>query len=170
MEPSPEIARSAPILVPLELSSTAPEILAFAARLATCGKTPLVVLHVVSGADGERYANCIERDIHPSRSISDLAHEQLRALVAAAAEQHPDLESLREIRTVLVDGTPAGRILEVAQQEAASQIVMGSHARRGFSRVLIGSVAESVIRNSTVPVTVVKNGHDEATEAAEALS
>jgi hypothetical protein len=53
---------------------------------------------------------------------------------------------------------------------------MGSHGRKGVSRILLGSVAESVVRNSPVPVTVVRNvlvddghaGGDPATPATEA--
>lgn len=50
-------------------------------------------------------------------------------------------------------------ILEVAKMVGATMIVINTHGRRGLSRVLIGSVAESVVRTSSVPVLVVPPPH-----------
>jgi len=53
-------------------------------------------------------------------------------------------------------GRPAGTIVEYAEAEGFDHIVMGSHGRSGVSRILLGSVAETVVRRATVPVTVVR--------------
>ncbi|SDM55103.1 Nucleotide-binding universal stress protein, UspA family [Halogranum gelatinilyticum] len=53
-------------------------------------------------------------------------------------------------------GRPSQTIVEVAEEGDIDHVVMGSHGRKGVSRILLGSVAEAVIRNSTVPVTVVR--------------
>lgn len=53
-------------------------------------------------------------------------------------------------------GRPAQTIVEVATEDSIDHIVMGSHGRKGVSRILLGSVAEAVMRNSPVPVTVVR--------------
>ena len=60
------------------------------------------------------------------------------------------------VSTETVRGTPARRIVEFAEEEGVDQIVIGSHGRSGVSRVLLGSVAEQVVRRSPVPVTVVR--------------
>lgn len=65
-----------------------------------------------------------------------------------AAEAGVDVETRREI------GRPSHTIVEVA--EDCDQVVIGSHGREGVSRVLLGSVAESVVRRAPVPVTVVR--------------
>lgn len=52
-------------------------------------------------------------------------------------------------------GSPAQRIVETAQKEGADLIVMGTHGRTGLRQMLIGSVAERVVRHATCPVLVV---------------
>lgn len=53
-------------------------------------------------------------------------------------------------------GRPARTIVEYVEDHGIDHVVMGSHGRSGVSRVLLGSVAETVVRRSPVPVTVVK--------------
>ncbi|MFC6961372.1 universal stress protein [Halocatena marina] len=60
-----------------------------------------------------------------------------------------------EVETVVETGRPAPAIVEYATTHDIDQIVMGSHGRKGVSRLLLGSVAEAVVRRSPVPVTVV---------------
>ena len=57
-----------------------------------------------------------------------------------------------------MDGIPESRIVEVAQRECDGLIIMGSHRRSGFARLLMRSGAEAVTRQSPVRVTVVNNG------------
>jgi nucleotide-binding universal stress UspA family protein len=58
--------------------------------------------------------------------------------------------------TVVETGRPAATIVGYAENHDIDQIIMGSHGRKGVSRLLLGSVAESVVRRSPVPVTVVR--------------
>ena len=53
---------------------------------------------------------------------------------------------------------PADTILHTLEETGADMIVMGTHGRRGFSRLMMGSVASSVLRRSPVPVLTVKAG------------
>lgn len=79
----------------------------------------------------------------------------------AEASAEETLESARaeydaptETETVL--GRPARAIVEYVEERDVDAVVMGSHGRDGVSRILLGSVAESVVRRSPVPVTVVR--------------
>lgn len=56
----------------------------------------------------------------------------------------------------IVLGKPAREILDFAKRESADAIVLGTHGRTGVRRVLLGSVAEDVLRHSHVPVLVVR--------------
>src|SRR5262249_48151337 len=56
----------------------------------------------------------------------------------------------------LEEGNPATEILRVAQLSCADLIVMGTHGRRGLNRLLMGSVAEEVVRKATCPVLTVR--------------
>jgi len=66
---------------------------------------------------------------------------------------------------MLVQGDPAIVILQVAKDVAADLIVMGTHGRRGLMRLLMGSVAEQVVRSASCPVVTVKNPFAEAEPA-----
>ncbi|NUB90194.1 universal stress protein [Haloterrigena sp. SYSU A558-1] len=61
----------------------------------------------------------------------------------------------RTVETAVIEGTSAEAILEHAREADVDQIVMGSEGRSGVSRMLLGSVAEAVTRQASVPVTIV---------------
>jgi nucleotide-binding universal stress UspA family protein len=61
-----------------------------------------------------------------------------------------------EFRIETAAGEPARTIVEFAEATDVTHIVVGNHGRTGVSRVLLGSVAERVVRRSPVPVTVVR--------------
>lgn len=60
------------------------------------------------------------------------------------------------VETDLVVGQPARAIVEYIDDNDIDAVVIGSHGRDGISRILLGSVAETVVRRSPVPVTVVR--------------
>lgn len=60
------------------------------------------------------------------------------------------------VETAIELGRPARAIVNYVEANDLDHIVMGSHGRSGVSRVLLGSVAEAVVRRAPVPVTVVK--------------
>ena len=60
------------------------------------------------------------------------------------------------VETEMRDGSPATEIVEYATEQDCDVIVMGTHARSGVDRLLLGSVAERVVRSSTVPVLTIR--------------
>ncbi len=60
-----------------------------------------------------------------------------------------------EVTTAIADGSPEGEIIDYLSDHDVDQVVIGSHGRTGATRILIGSVSESVARRSRVPVTIV---------------
>jgi nucleotide-binding universal stress UspA family protein len=80
----------------------------------------------------------------------ELRHSLL-ALVPADAERL----GIRARTFVQESGPPATAIVQAAQRLGCDGIVMSSHGRSGLSHALTGSVAEAVVRDSPVPVTVV---------------
>jgi nucleotide-binding universal stress UspA family protein len=67
----------------------------------------------------------------------------------------PGIRELR-VETKLVEGNPAKEILKLANEIKPELIVMGTHGRTGLGRLLMGSVAEEVVRKSPYPVLTVK--------------
>ena len=78
--------------------------------------------------------------------------ELLRAALAKAQAAGVQAES------EIVDGDAADTIVQLAKDKKADAIVLGSHGRAGFQRLLLGSVAEAVLRKSSVPVLIAKSG------------
>ncbi|MFC7007906.1 universal stress protein [Halalkalicoccus salilacus] len=60
------------------------------------------------------------------------------------------------VRTHLIEGSPSREIVDFATEEDCDLIVMGTHGRGGIDRLLLGSVAERVVRGSSVPVLTVR--------------
>lgn len=67
------------------------------------------------------------------------------------------------------DADPRHAILEAAREWPADVIVMGSHGRRGLDRLLLGSVAEWVVRHAPCSVDIVRIPANEATSEARQL-
>jgi len=82
------------------------------------------------------------------------ARERADALLSEAAATAAGHGLAAE--TVVEVGRPAAAVVEYAEAYDVDHVVIGSHGRTGLSRVLVGSVAEAVVRRSPVPVTVVR--------------
>lgn len=67
-----------------------------------------------------------------------------------------------EVEYLVHTGDPAETILDQAKETNADLIVMGTHGRTGFNRMLMGSVAERVLRHSPCPVVTVKQPFTES--------
>ncbi|MHB1025220.1 MAG: universal stress protein [Desulfobacteria bacterium] len=85
--------------------------------------------------------------------LAEAKKEAARYLEGIAA---PLREAGMRVRTLLDERPPADAILHVAAREEVDLIVMSTHGRGGFSRLLMGSVAESVIRATSRTVMLVK--------------
>lgn len=57
---------------------------------------------------------------------------------------------------MIVEGNPHEEILEYVSEHDIDMVVMGTHGRTGIDRVVMGSVAERVVRQSPVPVLTVR--------------
>ena len=96
-------------------------------------------------------ANAQVGDVGYGEEWYETAEVHANELLEAATERVD-----RPVETATLVGRPAHAIVEFAEDNAFDSIVMGSHGRDGVSRILLGSVAETVVRRSPVPVTVVR--------------
>ena len=63
-----------------------------------------------------------------------------------------------EVETLIIRSVPtATGILNIAEEKHADLIIMGSHGRKGFQKMLLGSFAQDVLRNTELPVLIVKS-------------
>ncbi|KWK05153.1 universal stress protein [Burkholderia stagnalis] len=89
--------------------------------------------------------------------VTDDAAKRMAARGVSGATQIVDVDAGEDI---------AHRILSAAQQIGADLIVMGTHGRRGFRRLVLGSVAERVLRGAACPVLMI-TAHGAPAPAAE---
>jgi nucleotide-binding universal stress UspA family protein len=74
----------------------------------------------------------------------------------ASAVRHLSSRGFDRVETHVRHGQVAAAIVEAANAQKADMIVMSTHGRSGLSRLIIGSVAESVLRGTTVPILMVR--------------
>ncbi|SDQ57336.1 universal stress protein [Natronobacterium texcoconense] len=137
------------VLVPIDDSEPARKAIAHATK--SYPDADLSLVHVINPStamygDGAVYA--YDSLIDARREAADKLFEEAREI--AAEHGHDDID------TETIVGRPAHEIVTAAEEENADLVVIGSHGRSGASRVLLGSVAETVVRRAPVPVTVVR--------------
>ena len=145
------------ILVAVDFTPFSEEALCFAGKLADKLEAQLIVLHVIhdpSEAPGFYVKKGKDKDF--LSTMEDVANEMMEEFLNKMRRDYPNQEPIQKATPLMVTGTPATRIVEIAEKKQASMIVVGSHGRTGLSHLLIGSKAERVIQLSNVPVTVVK--------------
>ena len=139
------------ILVPIDGSEASFDALAFA--LAQESADRLTVLTVVDPAEGV-YGHG-EAGYYSQESFDHAMNRaEERCEQAKSIISETDGSDHIEVITEIEIGRPARTITEFAEENEVDHIVMGSQGRSGVSRLLLGSVAESVVRRSPVPVTV----------------
>jgi nucleotide-binding universal stress UspA family protein len=96
-------------------------------------------------------------DADPDTSDDPTLGNRLTARAQTIADRARTLALARGItaESRVLEGNPSEAINAAAAQEEADLIILGSHGRRGFERLLLGSVAESIVRTAAVPVLVV---------------
>ncbi|MBZ0128630.1 MAG: universal stress protein [Rhodobacteraceae bacterium] len=144
-----------PILVAVDFSPDSLAALKWAIQQADLLAASIIVLHAIHDpADSPGFYS------RPGQSDLAFHGDVAREMMADFLKQVARLEAVRsgrvEISERLIDGLPAGRITELARTEAAQMIVVGNRGRSRLSSLLLGSVAEQVIREAEIPVVVVK--------------
>ncbi|MFC6719031.1 universal stress protein [Natrialbaceae archaeon GCM10025810] len=137
------------LLVPYDGSEPARAALEYA--LETFPDADVVALYVVPVPEGYWAAFQNPEDRIPA---VDRARDNGRDILDDAAQLAADRG--RDIDTEIATGKPDHEIVEFAEEGAYDTIVIGSHGRGGISRVLLGSVAENVVRRAPIPVVVVR--------------
>lgn len=84
--------------------------------------------------------------------VGEIVSGAEKAMAQFVSENFEGVETKAEV----VVGYAAEEILEIAAKEEADLIVMGTHGRKGIDRILFGSVAERVVKNSHLPVLTIR--------------
>jgi nucleotide-binding universal stress UspA family protein len=144
------------ILVPIDGSPTSDRGLDQALKLARGQKAALCLLHIV-----DEHVIIQQADVAATGTITENFLESLRdggRKVLARAQARALKQRVRS-KPVLVENivhAVSDVIVDNARKWRADLIVMGTHGRRGITRMVMGSDAEGVVRNTPVPVLLVR--------------
>jgi nucleotide-binding universal stress UspA family protein len=142
------------ILVPHDFSETAEKAFGLALALAAKLGASLTLLHVYE-VPSYAFAEGVPLPVSLTEEIAAAARSALEVLAGRAAQEGVP------IATLLRQGAAWSEIAAAAKEPGADLIVMGTHGRRGVARMLLGSVAEKVVRTAPCPVLTV-HGNDAA--------
>jgi len=134
------------ILVPIDFELASMKALGIAKDLASRMGGEVVLVHVY------------QLPVYTYPGLEPSLMPGFHSEVTAAAERAVSSVAQQEgnLRAVLRQGDAATEILAAADELKASMIVMGTHGRQGLAHLILGSVAEKVLRKSTVPVLSVR--------------
>lgn len=143
------------VLVGVGLEDVSLPLAALASRLLDPEAEPLTLLHAsqppplgrLISAAGSAREKAADR-----RSEGRQAAAQMKALVAALADRHPDLA----LRTLIFHGDPRRLLLARAARAGADLVAVGTHGRTGVTHILLGSVAEDVVAAAPCDVLVAR--------------
>ena len=139
------------IVVPTDFSECAEEAWGLAQRMASTIDSEVVLVHVF--VEPPLYG---ESPLTPNATWQ--VFEKARKWVEEELEKWAAVARKKgaTVRPVIRTGSPSEQIVELATSEPADLVVMGTHGRGGMSRVLLGSVADRVIRLAPCPVLTVR--------------
>jgi nucleotide-binding universal stress UspA family protein len=137
------------IICPVDFSESSVRAFAHAAAIARWYESQLTVLHVVPAFEPIQ----VRGDLgDPVRVVTPMPREQ----VLEEMSRTLDLAAVSPPATPLAEaGDPQATIIDQALSKKADLIVMGTHGRRGFKRLLLGSVTEAILREAPCPVLTV---------------
>lgn len=164
------------ILCPVDLSEFSLAALRMAAKVAESSHAVLDVLHVVHNPFDEIYMTSIAQS-DPALFDADMIEPHKRARVVRATEERAEvllkqfcqsgLPEKAQTRYHIRRGDPFEAILDASEDFQTDLLVLATHGRTGIQRLVIGSVAEKIVRHATCPVLTVKPySRQRATHAA----
>ncbi len=143
------------ILVPVDGSDTSEAGLKTAMGMARDSGGMLFILHVIDEHVLLQTADYMGGSYY-EETIDSLKEAGRRVLAKACAKVEKAGVPYKAISVETVEGGVASLILAQARKSKADVIVMGTHGRRGLSRMVMGSDAEGVVREANVPVLLVR--------------
>ena len=140
------------ILVPTDFSEASEAALSYAKALAEAFSSSLHLVHVMEDLLAHAWAAEVYVASMPSlrEEIEKEATERLGAMLTDEERQR------LHVTTAIIAGNPFLEIIRYARAQSADLIVLGTHGRGPIAHMLLGSVAEKVVRKAPCPVLTVR--------------
>ena len=135
------------ILFPIDFSDVCPKIVPWVSTMAAQFAAEIHLLFVASSF---QYLNAMYVDAAFIKSFEDESLKGARKRIQEFASDH--FEASHTCKTKVALGDPAEEIMNYIKSEEIDLVIIGTHGRKGVDRILFGSVAERVVKTSSVPV------------------
>ena len=165
-DPAPAAGGNGPdqIVVPLDGSELAEVALPHAIHLATTMNLPVRLLQVTPSeaeyynyvAAGPGMAPAIPPSSPSASEMVELARQEAQGYLDSVRDRLSD-HGVGSVESHLAQGTPADAIVDLATSQPGALVAMTTHGRSGVGRMMLGSVAERVVRQSGCPVLLVRS-------------
>jgi nucleotide-binding universal stress UspA family protein len=153
------------ILCPVDLSTFSLEAVKLGVEVAENSNASLYLLHVIDNPFDELYMTPItgtdpaslglySREPGKRAEIMESTIDHSKVLLKQFC--HECVEHLPKVRYIIATGDPFEKIIDAAEDEKIDLIVIATHGRTGIRRLVIGNVAEKVVRHAPCPVLTVK--------------
>ena len=138
------------ILFPNDFSENASKILQYVLSISEAYNSTIYLLHVVQDLHrwGKVYIPHTSMDVFQKEAL-----EGAEKVMDRVCEEQ--LQSCPSFERRVVSGDPATEILKTIEAEDIDLVIMGTHGRKGLEHVILGSVAENVVKKSSAPVMTV---------------
>ena len=153
------------ILCPVDLSGFSLEALKLAVKVVEASEGTLDVLHVIHNPFDEIYMTPITQ-ADPALIEMYANEPQRRAKILRATEEHSEVllkqfchdvvQHYGKVRYHIRKGDPFEAILDATEDLLTDLVVLATHGRTGVKRLVIGNVAEKIVRHAPCPVLTVK--------------
>lgn len=142
------------VLVATDFSEPSEAAFAYGRELARTFGAQLIVVHVADNLATRAYAveGFILADPGLQHEVEEAARKEMNALLC-----DEDRDVLKAEVVVLTSNAPASALTDYARQRGVDLIVMGTHGRGAVAHLLMGSVAERVVRIAPCPVLTVRH-------------
>ncbi len=138
------------IVIPVDFSEVAPVVSKWAKGFAQKLGAKIIVAYVLE--DLGSYEG-LYVDINTLTELENTLLEGAKKSMSEFIKEH--FSDYQDLETIIEKGDVVDTIIEIAQEKKADFIVMGTHGRKGLDKILFGSVAEGVVKNSPIPVITI---------------
>ena len=144
------------IVAALDFSDATPAVVEAASKMATAFGAELLLVHIMEPEPTYSAYGFTPEEFPAIHSFQREARSRAEHALGAQKERVPDSVSTR---TTLLEGNPLHELLGFATDQEADLVVLGSHGHGVVASVLLGSVAEGVVRKAEIPALVVPAPH-----------
>jgi len=146
------------IMYPTDFSDVSQKAIPYIKELKSAGTKQILLLRVID----QRKVDCVSRGVAwAGTEVADFLKQTTQWLKEEAEREMGSLKSELEKEGFAVQarvevGSPYSKIVDIAEEEGVSAIILGSHGRSNLASAFLGSVSDHVVRHSLKPVIVIK--------------